>query len=373
MPLISSTFTPRLKQGYGAEVIYILNCFADKAIEKVEFPNQPQINIVNNNNFDLSNFDGKDQNEYLEEDEEDDAKYLFENQQYTLIDDDEEDTLSLNDPEDLGIGDEAVPNGSANGSSSLGRLDRLDSAYSQRSARSLANKSAASSKRLSLNRPVMKSTIDSKQWSEEYEQMLPQLRLANRMLEESGNNWRIRFDELKKRNNLIKSEYNQCNDGLGKLELEVQKSLDRLESRERYVQQQMDALCNELLAYRSELNRSMENYQQINGGVISKSRRLAELSETIQKVKADTEKREQSLNDKTPLVSIRQALSKLRMEINELNIRIGVAFRNVMHQKVQRTEMKNDYKNLLNSAYPQDSIGHLLAVTTKESDLRSVY
>lgn len=358
-------------------MIYILNCFADKAIEKVEFPNQAQINIVNNNNFDLSNFDGKEQNEYLEEDEEDDARYLFENQQYTLIDDDdEEDTLSLKDPEDLDGPDEsAVLNGSANGSSSLGRLDstRLDS-YSQRSARSLANKSATSSKRLSLNKPLMKPTIDGKQWSEEYEQMLPQLRLANRMLEESGNNWRIRFEELKKRNNLIKTEFNQCNDGLGKLELDVQKSLDRLESRERYVQQQMDALCNELLAYRSELNRSMENYQQINGGVISKSRRLAELSETIQKVKADTEKREQSINDKTPLVSIRQAMTKLRMEINELNIRLGVAFRNVMHQKVQRTEQKNDYKNLLNSAYPQDSFGHLLAVTTKkESDLRRVY
>ena len=107
--------------------------------------------------------------------------------------------------------------------------------------------------------------------------------------------------------------------------------------------------------------------------MISKSRRLAELSETIQKVKSDTEKKEQNVNDKTPLVSIRQALAKLRIEINELNIRLGVAFRNVMHQKVARTEQKSDYKNLLNSAYPQDSFGHLLAVTKKESDLRMAY
>lgn len=352
-------------------MIYTLNCFADKAIEKVEFPYQAQINIVNNNNFDLSNFDGKDQNEYLE-DEEDDAKYLFENQQYTLIDDDDdEDTLSLQDDAD---GEEEPLYGSANGLS--GRLDhptRFDSSYSQKSTRSsLSVKSAASSRR-SSTRSVMKPTIDAKQWSEEYEQMLPQLRLANRMLEESGNNWRIRFDELKKRNNLIRSEFNQCNDGLGKLELDVQKNLDRLESRERYVQEQMDALCNELLAYRSELNRSMENYQQINGGVISKSRRLAELSETIQKVKAETERKEASINDKTPLVAIRQALTKLRLEINEISIRLGVAFRNVMHQKVAKTEQKSDYKNLLNSAYPQDSFGHLVANPKKESDLRMAY
>ena len=212
-------------------MIYILNCFADKAIEKVEFPNQAQITIVNSNNFDLSNFDGKDQNEYLE-DEEDDAKYLFENQQYTLIDDDE-DTASLQDSDDSSDGP-AGWQGSANG---LPESTRLNSSYSQKSARSL-NKSAANRKSSSLTKPI-KSTIDAKQWSEECEQMLPQLRLANRMLEESGNNWRIRFDELKKRNNLIRTEFSQCNDGLGKLELDVQKNLDRLESRERYVQQQM--------------------------------------------------------------------------------------------------------------------------------------
>lgn len=237
------------------------------------------------------------------------------------------------------------------------------STYNQTNLK-LENVKTSKFKHFSLNRPIMKSGIDSKQWTEEFEQMLPQLKLANRMLEESGNNWRVRFEELKKRNSLINTELNQCNDGLGKLELDVQKSLDRLESRERYVQQQMDALCNELLAFRSELTRSMENYQQINGGVISKSRRLAELSETIQKVKADTERKEQSIGDKTPLVSIKQALSKLRLEINELNIRLGVAFRNIMHQKIQKTAIKNEYNNFMNSTtYLQDSFDHLLAIS----------
>ena len=363
-----------MKQGYGSEVIYILNCFADKAIEKIEFPHQAQINILNGtNNFDLSNFNGKEQNEYLEEDEDDDAKYLFENQQYTLIEDDDYEKEELSLKEDL---------------DDLNNLNDLDDSIRYQSLShnrigkenllnaNSSNKTAFNFKHLNLSRPIMKSSIDAKQWSEEYEQMLPQLKLANRMLEESGNNWRIRFDELKKRNNLINTELNQCNDGLGKLEIDVQKSLDRLDSRERYVQQQMDALCNELLAYRSELTRSMEKYQQINGGVIGKSKRLAELNETIQRVKTDTERREQLINDKTPLISLKQSLNRLKSEINELNIRLGVSFHNVMQngmqQKLQKTTnpQKNDYN--LNSNYDQ-SFGHLLNMSSTKNDLRLIY
>lgn len=336
-------------------MIYILNSFADKALEKVDFPNQAQINIIESNQFDLSNLNGKDQNEYLEDDEEEDAKYLFENQQYTVIDDDDDDE-DTDSNLDLETG---KPNGNTEYESTFGGpTNRLTNSAVK------ADLTNAMNQFKQLSKPIMKSSIDGEQWREEVEQMLPQLKLANRMLEEHGNNWRIRFDELKKRNNLINSELNQCNDGLGRLELDVQKCLDRLESRERYVQQQMDVLCNELLAYRSELNRSMENYQQINGGVISKSRRLAELNEQIQRVRAETEKREQSINDKTPLLQIKKALGKLRCEIDELNIRIGVAMRNVMYQNLQKTVQKNE---LHNSNYAQDAIGHLIGMTNTRS------
>lgn len=362
--LIKAFFYKRLKQGFGSEVIYILNCFADKAIEGVKFPNEAQINILNNN-FDLSNFDGQDQNEYIDDDEEDDAKYLFENQQYTLIDDDE-DTLSL---------ENSIDNDSDDQNSNLNRLNSSLKSANRSNRNSLINPESNKSAnfRPQSYKPVMKSTIDSREWNEEFERMLPQLRLSNKILGEHGNNWRIRFDELKKRNNLINTELNQCNEGLTRLELDVQKSLDRLESRERYVQQQMDALCNELLAYRSELNRSMENYQKINGGVVSKLRRLAELNETIQKVKADTEKREQSIVDKTPLLSIRKALTHLKLEINKLNIQIAVSLRNVLHHKLKKTIQKNEQNFINNSNYNQDTTFGLFMNADKNQEFRFVY
>lgn len=344
-------------------MIYILNCFTDKALEKVEFPNEAQIKIESTNDFDLSNLDDKEQNEYIDDNEDEDAKYLFENQQYTFIDDDDEyDRNSENDDLD------------SNAANDVG-IDSFDDFNNEQkiigqSNRSIANKDGLIDMNIKKpinqskqsNRPIIRSKIDGREWMNEYEQMLPQLKLANRFLDETGNNWRIRFEELKKRNHLINNEHKKSNDGLNRIELDVQKSLDRLESRERYVQQQMHALCNELLAYRSELNRSMDNYQQINGGVISKSRRLAELNEQIQRVKTETEKREQFINDKAPLIQIKKSLAKLKLEINELNIKIGVGMRNLMYQNHQKTMLKTDL--LHNSSnYRKDSFD-LIGVST---------
>lgn len=67
-----------------------------------------------------------------------------------------------------------------------------------------------------------------------------------------------------------------------------------------------------------------EKYSQGSGGVTSLSRELAQISEELEAVKAEMDQRGTSMTDAAPLVKIKQALTKLKTESTQMEIRIGV-------------------------------------------------
>ncbi len=67
-----------------------------------------------------------------------------------------------------------------------------------------------------------------------------------------------------------------------------------------------------------------EKYSQGSGGVTSLARELANISEELESVKAEMDQRGTSMTDAGPLVKIKQALTRLKAESTQMEIRIGV-------------------------------------------------
>lgn len=65
-------------------------------------------------------------------------------------------------------------------------------------------------------------------------------------------------------------------------------------------------------------------YSQGSGGVTSLARELAQISEQLETVKAEMDQRGTSMTDAAPLVRIKQALTRLKAESTQMEIRIGV-------------------------------------------------
>ena len=62
----------------------------------------------------------------------------------------------------------------------------------------------------------------------------------------------------------------------------------------------------------------------MSGGVTERSRVLSQITDEIETLKSEMEERGSSMTDGSPLVNIRKSLTRMRSEIEDMDVRIGV-------------------------------------------------
>lgn len=67
---------------------------------------------------------------------------------------------------------------------------------------------------------------------------------------------------------------------LDKLQNEITRTLEKINSREKYINNQLEHLLGEFRATQEQLSESKERYRQASGGVTERSRLLGEVSQT---------------------------------------------------------------------------------------------
>lgn len=86
-----------------------------------------------------------------------------------------------------------------------------------------------------------------------------------------------------------------------------------------------------------------ELYQQASGGVTERTRILADISEELEKVKQEMEEKGSSMSDGAPVVKIRQSLTKLKQEIEQMDVRMGVVEHTLLQAKLgEKNNMTRD-------------------------------
>uniref|UniRef100_A0A671Z4Q0 Intraflagellar transport protein 57 homolog n=1 Tax=Sparus aurata TaxID=8175 RepID=A0A671Z4Q0_SPAAU len=90
--------------------------------------------------------------------------------------------------------------------------------------------------------------------------------------------WRIHVDQMHQHQDTFKSSLEEAKSYLDKLQEDISKTLEKVSSREKYIDSQLERLIQE---YRSAQASAKEHYQQASGGVTERTRVLAEVSEHI--------------------------------------------------------------------------------------------
>ena len=84
-----------------------------------------------------------------------------------------------------------------------------------------------------------------------------------------------------------------------------------------------------------------EQHRQVGAVVGEKNRHLQQLSEDIDSVKAEMESRGSSMTDGSPLVNIKKALSRVRREIQGMDVMIGVLQHGLMEAGLKDKDNMN--------------------------------
>uniref|UniRef100_A0A3P8S042 Intraflagellar transport protein 57 homolog n=1 Tax=Amphiprion percula TaxID=161767 RepID=A0A3P8S042_AMPPE len=199
---------------------------------------------------------------------------------------------------------------------------------------------------------ILESTVDAAEWNLEVERVLPQLKVTIRT---DNKDWRIHVDQMHQHRDGIKSSLKEAKTYLDKLQEDIGKTLEKVSSREKYINNQLEHLIQEYRSAQTKLSEAKERYQQASGGVTERTRVLAEISEELEKVKQEMEEKGSSMSDGAPVVKIKQSLTKLKQEVVQMDVRIGVVEHTLLQAKLK--EKSNMTRDMHATNIPEPAAG----------------
>ncbi|MGH0155145.1 UNVERIFIED_CONTAM: hypothetical protein FKN15_028439 [Acipenser sinensis] len=199
---------------------------------------------------------------------------------------------------------------------------------------------------------ILESTTDAAEWNLEVERVLPLLKVTIRT---DNKDWRIHLDQMHQHKEGIESSLKETKGYLNRLQEEISKTLEKVASREKYINNQLEHLIHEYRTAQSQLSEAKERYQHGSGGVTQRTRMLAEITEELEKVKQEMEEKGSSMTDGAPVVKIKQSLTKLKQEIIQMDIRIGVVEHTLLQAKLK--EKSNMTRDMHATMIPEATIG----------------
>ena len=92
----------------------------------------------------------------------------------------------------------------------------------------------------------------------------------------------------------------------------------------------------------------MSESRLVSGGVVDRSRILANITDELEMIKNEMEERGSSMTDGSPLVSIRKSLARMKSEILGMDVRIGVIEHTILQAGVKTKEsLKRDINHVV--------------------------
>ncbi|KAL6259920.1 hypothetical protein P5V15_009830 [Pogonomyrmex californicus] len=282
----------KLKQGSGEHAIYVLDNLADNAL-KVEKFKWKRINI------------SPDEPTPEPEIDDDDAELILEKVEEEMMadggyDDDDQDILHIDD---------------------------ITKLYGQNI--------------IETQKPdILESKTNRDEWQLELEKVLPRLKVT---VKTDSRDWRAHLEQMKQLRANIATNLIGTKTHLNKIYTDIGNTLDKIKTRETYLNRQLEPALTEYRSLQEELSKVKEQYRDVSGGVTERTRVLNKLMEELEHIKREMDERGSSMTDGTPLINIKKTITRMKNEISEMNIRIGVLEYSLMCARVRdRTQLRED-------------------------------
>ncbi|XP_050416006.1 intraflagellar transport protein 57 homolog [Patella vulgata] len=179
---------------------------------------------------------------------------------------------------------------------------------------------------------ILESNQDAADWKLEVERVMPQLKVTIRT---DNKDWRVHLDQMHQHKDGIETSLTETKTYLDKLHDEISRTLEKIGSREKYLNSQLEHLLHDFRNIQEQSTETKERYRQASGGVTERSRILAEVTEELEKIKSEMEDRGSSMTDGAPLVKIKQAIQQIKKESTQMDIRIGVVEHVLLQAKLK--------------------------------------
>ncbi|XP_046388605.1 intraflagellar transport protein 57 homolog [Ischnura elegans] len=177
-----------------------------------------------------------------------------------------------------------------------------------------------------LSQPEKPSVLESKvsvnEWKLEVERVLPQLKVT---IKPDPRDWMYHLSDMHRYQDSMKDAFQSSKVNLEKLYADISQSMEKIGVREKYLNNELESLIAEYSVLQRQLTEAQEAYNAACTSISSHSQMLSQLTEELELVKQETEERGSSMTDGTPLVNIKKAVAQLKGEIALQEVRLGIS------------------------------------------------
>eukprot|EP00052_Salpingoeca_macrocollata_P005739 m.49277 g.49277 ORF g.49277 m.49277 type:complete len:427 (-) comp15027_c0_seq2:25-1305(-) len=198
---------------------------------------------------------------------------------------------------------------------------------------------------------ALQAAPDQAAWKLEVERVLPLLKVH---LKSDERDWRSHIEDLKQHEQSVKTGFAQSKPQLDKLHADVTRALEKINNREKFINSQLEHIVEEYRTQQDSLAGHRERYKNASKSVNELSKELATLSEELETVKAKMDERGNTMTDSSPVVRIKQALTKLKAEISQMDLQIGVVTHTLLAASVSS---KDSMVKDMHADVPRNSVG----------------
>eukprot|EP01052_Picozoa_sp_SAG31_P056033 SAG31_NODE_15812_length_737_cov_1.694357_1_plen_217_part_01 len=149
---------------------------------------------------------------------------------------------------------------------------------------------------------MMESKVDPVAWKMELERVAPQLKVV---LTSNSKEWRSHLDMASNLDKEIAGDMPRIKESLARITEEVAEAVDKISSREKMINQNLDNLAGEYRKVQESLHQKQEDYDKNSGSITSLTNELASISEELDNVKSQMDNRGSTMLDTSPLVDIK--------------------------------------------------------------------
>lgn len=183
---------------------------------------------------------------------------------------------------------------------------------------------------------VVESSIDPAEWKLELERVGPQLAVTSRVMGASGDKeWRAHLETTKAHQAEMQETLPESSEKISKLGVELEGTLEKIQTRERVINSQFEHIGKEFAVCKDELKATRAKYDASTKTVTRQQNILQTISDELDEVKSMMDNTSDTMNDASPVVLIKEALARIKKEIRQMELRIGVSEHSLTHARLK--------------------------------------
>eukprot|EP00842_Homolaphlyctis_polyrhiza_P000369 jgi/Hompol1/1332/HPOL_002682-RA len=175
-----------------------------------------------------------------------------------------------------------------------------------------------------------KPKIDTNEWRLEVERVTPMLKVQ---IQNDNKDWRIHLEQINHHQKTINTCMTETQTQLSKLHTEIEKTLEKIASREKYINTQFEHQIEQYRTLQDQSSDLKQKYGVAGSNVTELTNELSRISEELDNVKSRMDELGNGMTDSKPLVAIKQGLARLKLEIKQMDLRMGVIEHTLLHAK----------------------------------------